>query len=449
MPVRSRASLTPRSAKERRKLKRKLATRAFRARKARLRLPLENVDLPPEDTSDEEQQSDSDVDTDVDEQGSFGERSTSPEIPPQVEDPLPVEDIVQEVEGEDLMDVQEHEHGLGDGDEQGGGREGSASPVIPAQEENEDIFENVQNEDVDWSDVDTVIIGDPEQPDNELDGSDVDLSVDGNVNEIGNISDGSSSSQDSSTSSSEDEEDDMESRVRRAQVDVQGLTDDEIVDYLGCKLAAVKAKSGISDASIDAILQVLFPLAKDIDRLLEAKVLRTSFKNQLKRRAMKKMPKIECVTYTEVTEADGSTRVIARDSMGSIPQHILQPDPASNQRLLRKEARIRLSDLIEFHYERHRRKRRRNGGNEHGNNIPPVTQLSLSVDGVEESRSGATTFIIISVRFQCPCIYTLQVINRLIGVRESKPTLQELLRYVLKIMLSRLISMSLLLKVRS
>ncbi len=194
----------------------------------------------------------------------------------------------------------------------------------------------------------------------------------------------------------------------------------EELDTLARELAAIKISSNISDAAMDKLMRLFANKRLAYGKLLDDGTITASYTKCVKPKLLKLLPKFQVTILLK--EEDTSRGYFYRkiEGLTSIPEEYLKLPASGTTTLLRTECSIRLWDVKELYLETH--------GGRTAANLQQLQDISLSCDGVRESKRGSTTFIIVTARIGT-CIYLLHIFDVLIGVSESKPSPKELLWY--------------------
>lgn len=188
-------------------------------------------------------------------------------------------------------------------------------------------------------------------------------------------------------------------------------------------LARIKISSSISDAAMDKMLRFMYKNHRKIDRLIDHGMIGDSYSRSIRPKALEETPKVICTYVTETFEnGEYVKRVVT--NLALIPAWILRLPNNGPIRLLRTESHVTLQSIKEHHLKVHLRM-----GFDREELMEQFKRLQLSYDGVEESEKGSRNFQIVTVRIGS-CIYLVSISNPLIGVKSSKPSMEDILRYI-------------------
>lgn len=193
-------------------------------------------------------------------------------------------------------------------------------------------------------------------------------------------------------------------------------TADEDLDKLAELFAKVKCSSNVSDSAMNKLFSTFVNHNDKIMRLIGDKTIGPSYSKSVRPIVVSKLLPIYTSLYLMEKNPRGN-KFHRIDGLKKIPKKYLQLPETKKWKLLRTEAHVKLKDVREQYILQHgdTEETRRN-----------LLNTQLSVDGVSESRKGARTFIIVSMRIGS-CLFLLHSFNPLVGVDESKPTARELL----------------------
>ncbi len=194
-------------------------------------------------------------------------------------------------------------------------------------------------------------------------------------------------------------------------------TSEDELDKLAELFAKVKCTSHVSDSAMDKLFGTFVNNNNEIMGLVKEGRIKPSYSKSIRPLVTSKLLPI----YNSVLlmQKDARANKFHKvQGLKTIPKHFLNLPETHTLKLLRMEAYVHLQDIKKQYILQHgdTEETRRN-----------LLNCQLSVDGVSESRKGARTFIIVSMRIS-NCLYLVHSFNPLVGVEESKPTAVELLR---------------------
>ena len=193
--------------------------------------------------------------------------------------------------------------------------------------------------------------------------------------------------------------------------------DDEIAELVE-EVVRMKVKSQVSDAALDAMFKLFYDKHDTLVKMKERKVMALNYTNGVRPYVVDRLPDFYCSLLLKEENPARGTYYRKVEGLKSVPAEYLNLEPNSRTKLLRMETSIKLKDIKEMYKASHIGQ-------------PQVKEQLLacdvSADGVAESKSGARTFVVVTVRIG-DCIYVIRVFNHLVGVEESKATSLELLR---------------------
>ncbi len=195
------------------------------------------------------------------------------------------------------------------------------------------------------------------------------------------------------------------------------LEDDEVADLVS-DVVRLKVKSNVSDAALDEMFRIFYRRHDTLVMLKERKLMAPNYTNGVRPYATDRLLDISCSLLLKEENPARGTYYRRVEGLKTIPAEYLNLPHNSRTKLLRMETSVKLRDIKAMYKE------------SHGNGRQVQSQLlacDLSADGVAQSKSGARTFVVVTVRIGS-CIYVTRIFNHLVGVEESKATALELLR---------------------
>ncbi len=188
---------------------------------------------------------------------------------------------------------------------------------------------------------------------------------------------------------------------------------------LSKELARIKLSSNISEAAMDQLMKLFANKREAYGKLLERGEITASYSRSVKPKLLASLPKFYNSVFLKVEDSAQGYHYTKIEGLEAIPEEYFTLPPNGNTTLLRTECCVRMKDLKELYLETH--------GGRTATNLQQLKNISLSADGVQESKRGSTTFIIVTVRIGT-CIYLAHMFDVKIGVAESKPSPKEILR---------------------
>ncbi len=196
------------------------------------------------------------------------------------------------------------------------------------------------------------------------------------------------------------------------------------ITEIGKEFARLKVTSHVSDAAIDKMFTIFMTHNDAIRRMVDSGEMAASYTTGVRPTLTEQLLSVRNSLLLKVQQPGERPQYRKLTDLSSIPQEYLNLRPESHTKLLRIDTGVRLKDVKDFFFETH--------GGKTETLLQQTRNCSLSVDGVQESKSGSRTFTVVSVKFGT-CVYLLRIYNTLIGVDESKPSAKEILRFVAKL----------------
>ena len=192
-----------------------------------------------------------------------------------------------------------------------------------------------------------------------------------------------------------------------------------------CAVAGAKVRSQTSDAGFSHIFSVFMTRLRIILALRENGEIGTSYRHSIKPALLRGMPRF---SYTTVVHNETVTPPIIEvtEELAAIPQELLLLPARCKRTLVRQEGHVRLSDVKLFH-----RAVLRSQGLSTAQWKEDCQSLTISVDGVAESKHAKRTMKLVTCRFGKLAIYVISVHSYLLKREFAKPTPAELLEYVI------------------
>ncbi len=196
--------------------------------------------------------------------------------------------------------------------------------------------------------------------------------------------------------------------------------DDAKVDELVRGVVRLKVKSQVSDSALDAMFNLFYQKQDTLVLIEEKGLLQTNYTNSVRPYATDRLPEFPCTLLLKEEDPARGAYYRKLEDLKTVPAEYFNLPATSRTKLLRQETHVSLTDIKKMYKDIH------------GNSEEVKQQLlncDISADGVAESKSGARTFVVVSIRIGT-CIYIYRIFNHLIGIKESIATALELLRYI-------------------
>ncbi len=194
---------------------------------------------------------------------------------------------------------------------------------------------------------------------------------------------------------------------------------DEALQSLAGEFAKIKVSSNVSDSALDKIIGAIANNRELFGDLLDRGVLKPSYSKGMKPHLLQRLPKFNISVLLKVEDSSKGYYYEKIDGLTEIPEEYLKLPANGKKILLRNECSVKVSDVKQLFLDTH--------GGRSAANLQHLKNISLSADGVQESKRGSTTFIIVTMRIH-QTIYLVHIFDYRIGVAESKPTAVEMLR---------------------
>ncbi len=195
----------------------------------------------------------------------------------------------------------------------------------------------------------------------------------------------------------------------------------EKMELLGKEFTSLKVTSNISDAALDRVFHIIMEYSDVVKQLVDTGEMAPTYTTGLRPSLTEQLLPVRNSLLLKINRQGQRPLYKKLTDLPSIPQEYLNLQPHDTTKLLRIDSGVRLTDVKEFYFSTH--------GGKSETLLQHTRNCSLSVDGVQESKSGSRTFTVVSVKFGT-CVYLLRIFNTLIGVDESKPSAKEILRFV-------------------
>ena len=187
------------------------------------------------------------------------------------------------------------------------------------------------------------------------------------------------------------------------------------------QLARICFTHNISDNAVEDMLGMFCRNAAQFTHLLQSGQFRESWRNFVRPKALLSCPKVKS-SYLVERLFGGEVQLLYRQDLDRIPREILSLPYDGTRKLLRTTAYVSLSEIKDHHKQLHEQLGIGEEQTRHD-----LLHAHVSVDGVQESKKGTRSLIIVSIRLGA-CIYLHSVWNPLIGVPSSRPSPTDLLR---------------------
>ena len=193
------------------------------------------------------------------------------------------------------------------------------------------------------------------------------------------------------------------------------------VEQIVSQLARICFTHNISDNAVEDMLGMFCRNAAQLTHLVQSGQFKGSWRNFVRPRALQSCPKVKS-SYLVERLFGGEVQLLYRQDLDRIPREILSLPYDGTRKLLRTTAYVTLSEIKEHHKQLHERLGIGQQQTRHD-----LQHAQVSVDGVQESKKGTRSLILVSIRLGA-CIYLHSVWNPLIGVPSSRPSPTDLLR---------------------
>ncbi len=203
--------------------------------------------------------------------------------------------------------------------------------------------------------------------------------------------------------------DEEEAVIRRK---LESLTD---VERLARDMAGVRGSSKATNSAIDKMFSVVFKHMDTVRKLRGKQGKRKkTYSKYLRRLAAKYVPVITTDLLLEEKTPEGGIEYRRLEGLTAIPEEYRQLQSAGVLRIIREESCVSLQQIKEHHERVHVREgfRLEDIRKQYGNCV-------LSLDGVEESKSGQKKFHVASIKIG-DCIYPYKVYDFTIGHEAAK-----------------------------
>ncbi len=185
------------------------------------------------------------------------------------------------------------------------------------------------------------------------------------------------------------------------------------------QMAKIGVQCDVSQEAMDKMLKLFLHNLPEIHGLYTRKEITDNYRHGVKKKAKYDIPAMRCAVKVR-KPGETADEAVYITNLTVIPKKYTEQKVTDRYVLLRQEAYTTLSE-IKKHYTRCHpgltpEERTRN-----------MSEATLSIDGVRESKHGSRTLIIISLMFGGD-IMLWKVLNPLKKTKGGKPTVEELLR---------------------
>ncbi len=198
-------------------------------------------------------------------------------------------------------------------------------------------------------------------------------------------------------------------RDRDEDVDSYFCDEDKLADAI----ARLKSSSYMTDRAMEKALKFMFENSDLISRMRNDE-FSGSYKNMIRPYIVSKIVPVKNKTVMMKAKADGTCEIVQEDGLKSIKRSLYHT--TGGDKLLRTEAYVEIA-AIKDHYLRQHRK----GGVRESTLQKDLKNLTLSADGIQESKKGRRTFHAVCIRFG-KCVYISRILNPLTKDDDSKLT---------------------------
>ena len=173
---------------------------------------------------------------------------------------------------------------------------------------------------------------------------------------------------------------------------------------------------------MDQLMKLFADKREAYGELLTRGEMRPSYSKSVKPKLLASLPTFHNSILLKVEDSAQGFHYQKLEGLKAIPEEYFTLPPNGTTSLLRTECCVRIKDIKELYLETH--------GGRSATNLQQLQNISISADGVRESKKGSTTFLIVTVRI-ASCIYLAHMFDVRIGVAESKPSPKEILGLVI------------------
>ncbi len=200
-----------------------------------------------------------------------------------------------------------------------------------------------------------------------------------------------------------------EERLLKRQL--ESMTD---LERLAIDAAGVRGSSCATNSSIDKMFAVVFKHMETVRKLQGRRNKKKTYSKCLRRMALKHTPKVTTDLLVEAKTPEGVIEYLRVEGLDAIPEKYRRIGSKGSLRVIREESSVSLQSIKEHHERVHVQK---------GESLESVRKqyrnCILSLDGVEESKSGSKKFHVGSIKIG-DCIYPYKVYDFLMGHEAAK-----------------------------
>lgn len=163
--------------------------------------------------------------------------------------------------------------------------------------------------------------------------------------------------------------------------------------------------------------------SNNVSELREAKMLGWSYRKSIKPVVMKGLPKFTYATLVHDPSKDPPNDLVYTTDLDAIPEDLINLGLHDEKTLLRQDGFTTWQEIKAFH-----KKLMHRSGRSEEQFRQECLSLDLGLDGVQESKKGIRTFLIVSLRVG-NYIYIIAIYNPLLSNNLAKPSATEVLRF--------------------
>ncbi len=186
------------------------------------------------------------------------------------------------------------------------------------------------------------------------------------------------------------------------------------MERLAIDVAGVRGSSCATNSSMDKLFSVVFKHMETVRKLQRNRSQKKTFSNRLRRLAVKNIPRVTTDLLIEAKSPDGTLEYLRVEGLNAIPEKYRRQQKKGALRVIREESSVSLQSIKEHHEKVHLLK---------GESLESIRKqygnCILSLDGVEEAKSGAKKFHVGSIKIG-ECIYPYKVYDFLMGHEAAK-----------------------------
>ncbi len=186
------------------------------------------------------------------------------------------------------------------------------------------------------------------------------------------------------------------------------------MEKLAIAMAGVRGSSNASNSALDKTFRVVFQHMDSVRILRRKRNRKKVFSKCLRRLAGKFIPSVVTDLLLEERTEEGTVEYKRVEGLTAIPDEYRRLSSTSSLRVIREESSVSLRDIKKHHERVHLKK-----GMSLGEIRKQYGNCVLSLDGVEESKSGLKKFHMASIKIG-DCIYPYKVFDLMIGHEAAK-----------------------------